>query len=149
MKLRIILLVLSLLVFLSASTGGYLYYSSLKEAAFREANRQSSANLDMIKKNLSAYLSENIKPVKALSGMEGLLEMLVRPGHETQRRANTILDLYKEALEVDVDNLDEVLSEVEAAGHKVVWPRTEVRPGVSIGMVEDPYGNWVEFIQAA
>jgi PAS domain S-box-containing protein len=102
MKLRIILLVLSLLGFLSASTGGYLYYSSLKESAFREANRQSSANLDLIKKNLSAYLSENIKPVKALAGMEGLLEMLVRPSDESQRRANTILDLYKEALEVDV-----------------------------------------------
>jgi C4-dicarboxylate-specific signal transduction histidine kinase len=102
MKLRTILLVLSLLVFLSASTGGYLYYSSLKEAAFREANRQSSANLDLIKKNLSAYLSENIKPVIALAGMEDLLEMLIRPSDENQRQANTILDLYKEALEVDV-----------------------------------------------
>jgi PAS domain S-box-containing protein len=102
MKLRITLLVLSLLAFLSASTGGYLYYSSLKEAAFREASRQSSANLDMIKKNLSAYLSENIKPVRALAGMEDLLEMLVRPSDKSQHRANTILDLYKEALEVDV-----------------------------------------------
>jgi glyoxylase I family protein len=46
-----------------------------------------------------------------------------------------------------IENLDEVLSEVEAAGHKVVWPRTEVRPGVFAGMVEDPDGNWVEFIQ--
>ena len=47
-----------------------------------------------------------------------------------------------------IDNLDEVLSAVEAAGQKVVWPRTEVRPGVSVGMVEDPDGNWVEFIEA-
>ena len=29
----------------------------------------------------------------------------------------------------------------QAAGHKVVWPRREVRPGVVIGMVEDPDGN--------
>ena len=48
-----------------------------------------------------------------------------------------------------IDNLDEVLSAVEDAGQKVVWPRTEVRPGVVIGMVEDPDGNWVEFIQAS
>ena len=47
-----------------------------------------------------------------------------------------------------IQNLDEVLSAVQAAGHKVVWPRREVRPGVVIGMVEDPDGNWVEFIQA-
>ena len=37
-----------------------------------------------------------------------------------------------------------------AAGHKIVWPRRpEVRPGVVIAMVEDPDGNWVEFIQSA
>ena len=47
-----------------------------------------------------------------------------------------------------IHNLDEVLSTVQAAGHKFVRPRTEVRPGVVIGMVEDPDGNWVEFIQA-
>jgi hypothetical protein len=41
-----------------------------------------------------------------------------------------------------------VLSAVHAAGQKIVRPRTEVRLGVVIGMVEDPDGNWVEFIQA-
>jgi len=102
MKLRLILLVLSLLAFFSASTGGYLYYSSLKEAAFKEANRQAAARLEMIKKNLTAYLSENIRPARALAGMEELLEMLVRPNSEAQHRANAILDHYKEALEVDV-----------------------------------------------
>ena len=43
MKLRVILLVLSLLALLSASTGGYFYYSSLKEAALLEAERQAVA----------------------------------------------------------------------------------------------------------
>jgi catechol 2,3-dioxygenase-like lactoylglutathione lyase family enzyme len=47
-----------------------------------------------------------------------------------------------------IHNLDEVLSAVQAAGQKIVRPRTEVRPGVVIAMVEDPDGNWVEFIQA-
>ena len=47
-----------------------------------------------------------------------------------------------------IHNLNEVLSAVQAAGQKIVRPRTEVRPGVVIGMVEDPDGNWVEFIQA-
>jgi catechol 2,3-dioxygenase-like lactoylglutathione lyase family enzyme len=47
-----------------------------------------------------------------------------------------------------IHNLDEVLSAVQAAGQKIVRPRTEVRPGVVIGMIEDPDGNWVEFIQA-
>lgn len=47
-----------------------------------------------------------------------------------------------------IKNLDDVLAAIQAAGHKIVWPRTEVRPGVVIAMVEDPDGNWVEFIQA-
>jgi len=47
-----------------------------------------------------------------------------------------------------IHNLDEVLSAVHAAGQKIVRPRMEVRPGVSMGMVEDPDGNWIEFLQA-
>ena len=34
-----------------------------------------------------------------------------------------------------IDNLDEVLSAVKAAGQKVVWPRREVRPGVVVGVL--------------
>ena len=47
-----------------------------------------------------------------------------------------------------IENLDEVLTAVAAAGHKVVWPRREVRPGVEVAMIEDPDGNWVEFVEA-
>ena len=97
-----ILLILSLLAFLSASAGGFFYYLSLKESAFKEAHQQSAARLEMVTKNLSAYLSENIKPVRSLAGMDELLEMLVRPGSSAQRQANAILDHYKETLEVDV-----------------------------------------------
>ncbi len=69
MKLRSILLILSLLAFLSASTGGFLYYSALNDSAFKEAERQAESRLDMITKNLSSFLSENIKPVSTLAGM--------------------------------------------------------------------------------
>ncbi len=36
MKLRMILIALSLMAFLSAWTGGYLYYSSIKNSALEE-----------------------------------------------------------------------------------------------------------------
>ena len=48
-----------------------------------------------------------------------------------------------------VDNLDAVLAAVEAAGRPVIWPRREIRPGVAIAMVEDPDGNWVEFVETS
>lgn len=48
-----------------------------------------------------------------------------------------------------VSNLADVLAECDAAGFKVVWKKREIRPGVSVGMVEDPDGNWVEFLEAS
>jgi catechol 2,3-dioxygenase-like lactoylglutathione lyase family enzyme len=48
---------------------------------------------------------------------------------------------------ITVSNLDEVVGDAEAGGHKVAVPRTNVRPGVDIAMLVDPDGNWVELLQ--
>ena len=102
MNLRSIVLVLSLLAVISATTGGYLYYSSVRDAALNQAERQAAVRLELITRNISSFLTENIRVVKALAGMDELLEMLVRPGPESQDRANATLDLYKDALHADV-----------------------------------------------
>jgi catechol 2,3-dioxygenase-like lactoylglutathione lyase family enzyme len=46
-----------------------------------------------------------------------------------------------------VDDLDGVLARCEDAGYQIAMPRTEVRPGVVVAFVEDPDGNWVEFLE--
>ncbi len=46
-----------------------------------------------------------------------------------------------------VSNLQEVLDTCIAAAVKLVVPAKVVRPGVTIAIVEDPDGNWVEFLQ--
>ena len=46
-----------------------------------------------------------------------------------------------------VENLAEITHAVKDAGYKVRIDTTEIRPGVSISMVEDPDGNWVEFVE--
>lgn len=102
MKLRTIILILSFLGLCTITIGGFLFYSTLKESAFEEADLKSTARLDMITKYISAYLSENIKTVRTLAGMEVFTEMLVRPNETARNNANTILDLYRAALEVDV-----------------------------------------------
>ena len=48
-----------------------------------------------------------------------------------------------------VSNLAQIMQTCAAAGVKVVVPLSEPRPGVTIGMVEDPDGNWVEFVTYA
>ena len=49
---------------------------------------------------------------------------------------------------MSVSNLDEISKRCSDAGYKLVIPPTEIRPGIRIAMVEDPDGNWVEFLEA-
>jgi PAS domain S-box-containing protein len=118
MKLRIILLIFSLLTVLSASTGGYLYYSSLKTAAFQEAERQTLAHAKMITRNLSFSLSENIKPVRTLAQMEELSVALTQRNDHTLARANTILDRFNENLNTDVCYLMDTKGETIASSNR-------------------------------
>lgn len=46
-----------------------------------------------------------------------------------------------------VSNLEEMMAACEAAGVPIAIPITEARPGVTIGIVADPDGNMVEFVQ--
>ena len=48
-----------------------------------------------------------------------------------------------------VSNLDEVTDRCNSNGYKVAIAPREIRPGVRISMVEDPEGNWVEFLELA
>lgn len=102
MKLRVILFVLSLFAFLSASIGGYLYYSSLKESAFKEADRQAALYSQTIKNHLSSFLSENLKSVRALAGLRELQQGLSKKDDASLAKANFILDHFNNALAVDV-----------------------------------------------
>ena len=52
-------------------------------------------------------------------------------------------------LTMAVDDVRAAAADCEEAGAPIVWPPLEVRAGVTIAMVEDPDGNWVEFIQAS
>lgn len=48
---------------------------------------------------------------------------------------------------ISVSNLEELVSECRARGYTVPVEPREIREGVSIAMVEDPDGNWVELLQ--
>jgi glyoxylase I family protein len=48
-----------------------------------------------------------------------------------------------------VDSVDDMVSRCEQAGYTTALARTQVRAGVVIAVVEDPDGNWVEFLEAS
>lgn len=45
-----------------------------------------------------------------------------------------------------VSNIDQVIRECSDRGVKVAVPITELQPGAQMAIVEDPEGNWVEFV---
>lgn len=46
-----------------------------------------------------------------------------------------------------VSNLAEIVASAEAAQATVAVPIAEPMPGLSLAIIEDPDGNWVEFVQ--
>jgi catechol 2,3-dioxygenase-like lactoylglutathione lyase family enzyme len=47
---------------------------------------------------------------------------------------------------ISVDNIPEVVADCEAAGYRIAVPTTQLRPGITIAIIEDPDGNWVELL---
>lgn len=102
MKLRVILRIISVIAVVSASTAGYLVYAKLHLYALEEARQDGLRQVETIAKNLSAYLSENLRPVRVLAGMTPLQAYLADPQPEKLVAANAILDHFKTSLAVDV-----------------------------------------------
>ena len=48
---------------------------------------------------------------------------------------------------LSVADVQGALDACAAVDAPIIWDRREARPGVVVGMVEDPDGNWVEFIE--
>ncbi len=102
MKLQKIILIISLLSFISATTGGYLYYSSVTEKVDNEIRLQSESRIRTIKNSLKTYLSRNVNTVKTLAGIEDIRICLNAPNSENIERANKVLDRFTNTLGVDV-----------------------------------------------
>ncbi len=102
MGLRHILMVLSLLAFLSASAGGALFYSALRQSAFTEAERQAVANTELIQKSLNSFLSEHQKPAATLASIPALHVALRQTTPNSLYQANVVLDRFKQTLDADV-----------------------------------------------
>lgn len=50
---------------------------------------------------------------------------------------------------ISVSNITDLIKQCADAGCKIAVKETEIRPGIKIAIVEDPDGNWVEFLQMA
>lgn len=105
MSLRHILLILSLLAFLSASAGGVLYYASLRQASFQEARQQSAASTKLIHKRLNSLLLEHRKSAATLAAIDALRKALQAGTADDLVLANEVLDLFTATQDADVSYL--------------------------------------------
>lgn len=105
MRLRSIILILAMFTFLSALTGGILYYYSFRRNAFQKTKADAYAKLNLLADQLSFHLTEHIKPVRTLSGIKELETALTRPDLGTIYQANLILDNFTRSLDVEVSYL--------------------------------------------
>ncbi len=101
MKLRVIIIILALMAFLSATTGGYLYYSSIRQSVVEEARRQAVFHTKTIKGHLSFFLQENLNSVIALAGLIDLADALSGGDHAAMAAANRVLDHFNATFKAD------------------------------------------------
>ncbi len=118
MRLRILIFVLALLAFLSATTGGWLYYHSFKKAALQKAETNSKSRLELIQRQLSTYLSEHIKSVKALANIKECGIALTKPGIDSIKNINNILDNFNNALNVEVTYILDIQGNTIASSNR-------------------------------
>lgn len=102
MKLRLIILVLAFISFISVSMMGYFYYSSLQISAVENSHREARMLLDEIRKNIDMHLKEHKLSIKEIAGLYALEQALLRNDRNTLSEANFVLDHYRDALKVDV-----------------------------------------------
>ena len=92
MRLRSIILVLTLLALISITISGFYYFFSLNEYESLLARRRASLHTVTVKNQMEAFLA----------GLPEIQRALSRPTPENLERANLLLDLVRGALEEDV-----------------------------------------------
>ncbi|MCF8040353.1 MAG: PAS domain S-box protein [Desulfohalobiaceae bacterium] len=101
-KLRLIIIVLALQAIVFAGIGSYLFYSSYRDSILQKDKQHFLTNAMMVKRNLSSFLSQYIRPVRTLSRLEELKKALANKDPRTIYEANSILDTFQSSLDVDV-----------------------------------------------
>ncbi|MBT4286885.1 MAG: PAS domain S-box protein [Deltaproteobacteria bacterium] len=102
MRLKIILLFLSIQTFIAILIGGYQYYSTLKKSILEDFTNQAVIKFEMRKRNLNYYLSESTKPIKTLAGLPALSEVLLNQSTANLDKVNQLLDHYQKTLQLGV-----------------------------------------------
>jgi PAS domain S-box-containing protein len=102
LRLKIMLVLFTLLTLILVSFGGYFYYFTLRESALENAQQQSRTTVQNMSRNLDSYLTQFQQPVQALAGLEELQAALLETSQQHLDQANQVLDHFAESFKVSV-----------------------------------------------
>lgn len=118
MKLRLIIIVLALLSFLSTSVGGYLYYSSLKNAAVDESFYKADELIRDLASHTDLYIAGHKRTVKALAGLREVRSLVLDRDADSLEKAHAVLDHFRDALEVSVCYISDSAGNIVASSNR-------------------------------
>ncbi|MFN2367934.1 MAG: PAS domain S-box protein, partial [Desulfurivibrionaceae bacterium] len=98
MKLKIILLILSVLIFTLTLAGGIFFYHTAKTAAIRHNYIMAADLVNEAADEIDSYLLETRETAAKLSAAVPLAEALKKPAQDTMEAANRVLDNFSSAL---------------------------------------------------
>jgi len=143
MRVRVILVVLALFTVISSTVGGYLYYTALKASALQTLERQAAFRAENLAEHLNAYMSGELKSVRVLAGLADIRKALLEVDADSLAEVNTVLDLFRDELGVDVCYLmnasgDTVASSNRNAADSFVGENFSFRPYFVQAMAGSP-----------
>jgi PAS domain S-box-containing protein len=98
MKLKIILLTLSILIFTLSLTGGIFFYRTAKTAAIQHNHIMAANFVNESADGIDSYLLDKRKAAARLAAVVLLEEALKEPNPATMEAANQVLDNFSSAL---------------------------------------------------
>jgi len=101
-KLRTLLIVLSLMAVLSPAVGGYLYYSALKESSLETEHKAAEEHLKDVGHDVDSYLEWLLISMKSLAGLKELKHSLLSGDAAALVETHVILDHFRDAMQVSV-----------------------------------------------
>jgi PAS domain S-box-containing protein len=143
MRLRTIFMMISALAVISITAGGFYYFYSLRNSAISVAHRRAAWRTESVMNQISGFLSENLKPVKALAGLPEIYTVLDDATPGNIRIANLMLDHFQRTLDVDVCYImnrqgDTICSSNRNAPDSFVGQNFSFRPYFKQAIIGDP-----------
>lgn len=102
MKLRLILIVLTIGTLVSVMAGGYAHYTSIKHSVLIESEMQTVLMAEKAQTQFADFLSENKRFIKKLAEQQPLSLAITKPSDPIMEKANSVLDTFNQRHPADI-----------------------------------------------